>query len=572
MADPPPRDEGAPARAGAARDGGDEARGGVARGGRGASRGLLGLIWQTSPRVALGAAVAGVVSGAASAGLVACLNALFAGGAAGQPGLVAALVGLGLVALGATTASQLLFVHLAQAGAHGLRVELGRRIVAARYRELERAGAARLLSTLTDDVQSIAMALPGVPIACTSAASVVASLAYLGALSWRGLACTIAFLVAGVASYHAPSAAGMRALARARGEQTQLFGHFRALTEGAKELKMNAGRRARFAVRLGESAARYRDQTRRGWGLYTAAASWGHFLFFAAAGGVAVFGPRLGMGASEITGFGLVIFYLLRPIDAVMGWLPQFARASVALRHVEGLGLPPDPADPPAAAPPPLASIELVDVVYRFRGEDDDESFALGPLSLALRPGELVFVAGGNGSGKSTLAKVLVGLYPPEGGEIRLNGARVDERDADRYRQHFSAVFSDYFLFDDLVGLGAGDAGDARERLAAMRLDGKVRVVDGRFSTTALSQGQRKRLALVAAYLEDRPAYLFDEWAADQDPVFRRVFYEEILPELKRRGKAVVVISHDDQYYAAADRLVRLERGRVVSDEPPGAG
>jgi putative pyoverdin transport system ATP-binding/permease protein len=320
----------------------------------------------------------------------------------------------------------------------------------------------------------------------------------------------------------------------------------------------------RFAAELEGSSARYRDRARAGWSVYTGAAAWGHSLFFVAAGVVAVFGPRLGMGAGEVAGFGLVIFYLINPIDQIMTWVPIFARASVALRHIDGLGLPPDPAAPPPPQNQPFEAIELVDVVYRYRSEDDDDTFALGPLRLALRPGELVFVIGGNGSGKSTLAKLLVGLYAPEGGEVRLNGACVAERQADEYRQLFAVVFSDYFLFDDLLGLGAGDAVEARERLVALRLDRKVQIVDGRFSTTSLSQGQRKRLALVAAYLEDRPVYVFDEWASDQDPVFRRVFYEQILPELKRRGKAVVVITHDESYYEAADRLVRLERGQLV--------
>ena len=530
--------------------------------------GLIGFLWHTSRWMALAAIVLGIVSGAASAGLVACLNTLLASGADSN-WLVPAFVGLVVVAFATTTASQLLFLHLAQSGAYALRVELSLRMVSARYHDLERAGAARLLSTLTEDVQSIATALPGIPVTCTSAAAIIACLAYLGTLSFRGLACILAFLLIGVGTYRIPAAIGVRALTRARGVQDRLFSHFRALTEGAKELKMNAGRRARFVAELEATAARYRRQARFGLSVYAAAASWGHFLFFAAAGGIAILGQRAGLGASEVTGFGLVILYMMSPIGSIMEWQPLFARASVALRHIKGLGLPADPADPPAASSAPFEALELVDVMYRYCGEEVDELFTLGPLRLSLRPGELVFVIGGNGSGKSTMAKLLTGLYLPDQGEIRLNGARVTERDVDQYRQHFSVVFSDYFLFDDLHGLGAHDAASASGHLAALRLDRKVRMLDGRFSTTALSQGQRKRLALVAAYLEDRPIYVFDEWASDQDPIFRRVFYEQLLPELKRRGKAIVVISHDEQYYESADRLVRLEHGRLVDGAGP---
>ncbi|SDM20561.1 putative ATP-binding cassette transporter [Franzmannia pantelleriensis] len=72
----------------------------------------------------------------------------------------------------------------------------------------------------------------------------------------------------------------------------------------------------------------------------------------------------------------------------------------------------------------------------------------------------------------------------------------------------------------------------------------------------------------MVAYLEDRPFLVFDEWAADQDPLFKEVFYREVLPELKRMGKAVLVISHDDRYFPLADRLVRLESGKLRLAEP----
>jgi putative ATP-binding cassette transporter len=180
-------------------------------------------------------------------------------------------------------------------------------------------------------------------------------------------------------------------------------------------------------------------------------------------------------------------------------------------------------------------------------------------------------VIGGNGSGKSSLAKLLVGLYEPTAGEIRFAGEAVTRREVDRYRQNFAVVFSDFYLFDDLFGVGGLDQADlSRRYLERLHLTHKVEVRDGRFSTTALSQGQRKRLALLTAYLEDRPLYLFDEWAADQDPYFKAIFYKDLLPQLRARGKTVIVISHDDSYYGLADRIIKLAEGRVVFDGPVG--
>ena len=207
-------------------------------------------------------------------------------------------------------------------------------------------------------------------------------------------------------------------------------------------------------------------------------------------------------------------------------------------------------------------------LTYHREGRDLD--FTLGPVDLELEPGEVVFLVGGNGSGKTTLAKLLVGLYRPDGGEIRLDGRPVGAEELDDYRQLFSVVFADFYLFDRLLGLEAPDLDErARRYLEELQIDHKVEVEGGELSTLELSQGQRKRLALLTAYLEDRPVYLFDEWAADQDPTFKEVFYGEVLPDLARRGKGVVAISHDDRYYRLGDRVVKLEDGRVVHDGPP---
>ncbi|HDR9319880.1 TPA: cyclic peptide export ABC transporter, partial [Burkholderia vietnamiensis] len=221
-------------------------------------------------------------------------------------------------------------------------------------------------------------------------------------------------------------------------------------------------------------------------------------------------------------------------------------------------------------------AVTLRGVTHAYFHERDERMFRIGPIDLTIRPGELVFIVGGNGSGKTTLAKVLTGLYEPEEGTIEVDGRPIGWRERAAYRQRFSAVFNDFHLFDALLGIVDPDdparaQADARANalIAKLALDHKVKVVDGAFSNRALSTGQRKRLALVVAYLEDRPFYLFDEWAADQDPSFKAVFYEQLLPELRARGKAVIVITHDDRYFDLADRLLKLDNGQIVSDTAP---
>jgi putative pyoverdin transport system ATP-binding/permease protein len=258
---------------------------------------------------------------------------------------------------------------------------------------------------------------------------------------------------------------------------------------------------------------------------------------------------------------------MMTPLWNVIDTWPVIGRGTLAVERVKEVASLLDSRMLPAVAPRAdleWEQLQLKSIVFTYPAHDGSRPFQLGPLDFSLRPGEVVFVAGGNGSGKSTFAKVLTGLYPPDAGEIRLNGHRVSESTREWYHAYFSAIFSDFHLFDRLLGLSGPDL-DARasDYLARLELEGKVQVENGLFSTTALSSGQRKRLALLTALLEDRPIYVFDEWAADQDAHFRDIFYTVLVPELRRKGKGVVVISHDDRYYRLGDRSLRLADGQM---------
>jgi putative ATP-binding cassette transporter len=249
------------------------------------------------------------------------------------------------------------------------------------------------------------------------------------------------------------------------------------------------------------------------------------------------------------------------------------SRAGVSLNRVEELGLTLDSfgSDSEVSSKTNVHSycdrLDLLQVTHCYQDEGHKDKFVLGPIDMTFAPGELIFLVGGNGSGKTTLAKLLAGLYIPESGEVQLNGQPITDDNRERYRQLFSVVFSDFHLFDSLLGLEGSHIDErARDCLIQLELDDKLEINDGVLSTTNLSQGQRKRLALLTAYMEDRPIYIFDEWAADQDPMFKRVFYYHLLPDLKARGKMVFVISHDDQYYHVADRIVKLEYGKIEYD------
>jgi putative ATP-binding cassette transporter len=242
----------------------------------------------------------------------------------------------------------------------------------------------------------------------------------------------------------------------------------------------------------------------------------------------------------------------------------------VALRNIEAMGLGLTGATKRSGEPSGAFAfdrprlLELSGVTHHYPGENGEAGYSIGPVSLRIEPGELVFLTGGNGSGKTTLALLLLGLIAPHGGDIRLGGQRVTEADRESYRQNFSAVFADAHVFDGLLGYDSREAQErASDMLELLQLDQKLSIEHGRFSTIELSRGQRKRLALLTAYVEDRAFYLFDEWAAEQDPQFRNLFYRRLLPDLKKRGKTVIVITHDDRYFSCADRLFHMDCGRL---------
>ena len=310
---------------------------------------------------------------------------------------------------------------------------------------------------------------------------------------------------------------------------------------------------------------------------FITAQNWNHLLYFVLIGVILFLVPHLAAFSQKtLTGYVVTTLYLMGPLAGVMTSFSLFGRASVALQKVQTLGISLSEHSTETCsfdqseAAVAFNRLELRAILHSYHCEQDDSHFILGPINLSFRPGELVFLVGGNGSGKSTLAKLVAGLYVPEAGEIRLNGQLISDANRDEYRQLFSAVFADFYLFENLLGLKNPNIDTQAEGyLQQLHLNHKVKVRDGVLSTTAVSQGQRKRLALLTAYLEDRPFYLFDEWAADQDPHFKEVFYKRLLPELKARGKTVLVITHDDRYFYLADRLIKLDYGKLVLGAVP---
>jgi len=537
---------------------------------------LLALLKPFAPWIALSAAT-GIGAAMATVALLATINQVLSrpGGMAG--GLLLTFIVLCAGALVGRAISDISNNIVGQRLVAQVRKDLAMRILAAPIDALERYRMHRLMPVLTQDVDMISDVAFMLTATMISTAVALGCLSYLAWLSLPLFGLLVVAMLVGVAVQTWAHARGIAGFFESREQEELLHKAYRGISEGAKELRMHRARRSRvYEGQIARTVDAIRDINRRAINIFVLATSFGSALFFLLIAMILGWAAWRTTEPAVLSGFVLVLLFIKGPIDQIVGALPRVGRAKVAFGRIADLSArfaTPEPhlhLDSPPTSPPLREAIEMRGVRYAFDTPEGSEAFVLGPVDLRIERGEIVFIVGDNGSGKTTLIKLLLGLYAPQQGEVVLDGEAVTPQTRDDYRQLFTTVFSDFYLFEDLVAGGEGGRQTLPETalpyLQRLEIAHKVSVKDGAFSTTDLSTGQRKRLALVHAYLEGRPVLVFDEWAADQDPTFRHLFYTELLPELRAKGHLLVVISHDDRYFHIADRVITMKAGRIAEE------
>ncbi|MEN9871081.1 MAG: hypothetical protein RLZZ171_2069 [Cyanobacteriota bacterium] len=532
---------------------------------------LIKFILKSSWLNILIATIFGFISGGCTARVITLINR--AVNSEANTNLVLFYFGLVLLALGAGVISQFVLITLSQKAIYQLRIKLSRNILASPLQHLENLGENRLLATLTDDVRVLSQAVSVIPTICIEISTIIGCLGYLILLSDQVFLGTIAIATLAIWSIQATMNKAQRLFMIAREEEDNLFKSFHAITTGTKELKLHQSRREDFfSEQLEVSAGVMRQKNINAMKIFALADGLGQFTLFTILGFTLFLLPHItNTSVAMLSSYALTITYLALPFQNVLHRLPDLLRGNVALRKIERMKLALSSEAEIGLVNSSITSqqgyVELENVTYTYQGEENN--FKLGAINLTLEPGKLTFLVGGNGSGKSTLAKLITGLYTPTTGTIYLDEVKITSKNQEWYRQHFSAIFSDFYLFDHFLGFDFSQLeSEAKRYLKLLQLDHKVTINNGKLSTTRLSQGQRKRLALLTAYLEDRPIYLFDEWAADQDPIFRDFFYTELLVKLKAQDKTILVISHDDRYFYLADQIIKLDYGQIETKKP----
>ena len=455
-----------------------------------------------------------------------------------------------------------------------VRVRLTRKVREADLLPLERIGRARVFASLNKEMETISQLGGPVVIAFQAAVLMVFTLLYIAWLSMTAfvvfcVGMTIACLV-----YYVNSKKLNEQLHEALNRENALFEVLTHMLDGFKEMKLNTARGDELFARaeaLSESVAdiKTRTQTDMAKRFIFSQSTW-YVLLALIVFLVPIFSTTYSEVVIKVT---TAILFVIGPMTTLVSVVPLAASAEAAVENVYRLeesldsAASGEPDDADTVRISDFSEIEFSDVRFGFSEKPDVSTFEVGPLNVKLRAGEMVFVYGGNGSGKSTFLNLLTTLYHPRAGSIKVDGKVLGRHNYAGYRKLISAIFSDYHLFDRPYVAQDVDPDTVDELFRLLEIEDKVRLENGRFTTTDLSTGQRKRLALLVCLLEDKPVFVLDEWAAEQDPEFRKKFYCELLPRFKQQGKTIIAVTHDEQYFDVADRVLRMDFGRFVDTE-----
>jgi putative ATP-binding cassette transporter len=523
------------------------------------------------------------LGGASNAAILAAINSGAQSAGNGEVGLFSAALFVTALLLFIKTQHYILIAATVEIEAiiHRLRVRLMDHVRFSELLPLDTIGRAEVVAVITKETATLTQATNMLAFAGQGVVLVFFVAIYIAYLSLLAFMLTVTILCVAGVIFHAKSRHVADENRKAAEWDNRLFDRLMDFLDGFKEVRLNRSRSNHLfddAVEVSRNAAnlKIRSQSESYKQLVFSQSSM-YLLLATVVFVVPIFSDAKGGSVTQVT---TALMYVLGVCMGIVQTIPILQNANAASDNVERLEerLRAIAAEGRTGSPQSRArfeKIELRNIEFSYVDKWSEAVFKVGPVDFTLQSGDLVFITGGNGSGKSTFLKLLSGLYKPDSGEIMLDGVRINDTNRDTYRSLIAAIFVDYHLFHQLYGIPDPDPAEIDRLLTQFRLLDKTGLTNGEFRTLDLSGGQRKRMALIVSLLEKRPILILDEWTADQDPGFRRKFYDELIPELRRTGITVVVITHDDRYLDELHipaRILPMDQGRFVEQRSIGSG
>jgi putative ATP-binding cassette transporter len=438
--------------------------------------------------------------------------------------------------------------------------------------DIERLGHSQIYSKVTKDAAVIQQSTPHIVDATQSLVMVVLSLFYLFTLSKIAFYIATFSIIASIIYYLKNDKIVSVNMRLSLDREVDLFGSLSHILDGFKEIKMNKAKSDHVMEDLRHISEDVRSHKTKALIPYADNYIFSVSFFYVLLGIIIFVLPNLTtIDNTAILKLTTAILFIVGPLSNVVSAVSQLTQSNMAIhdiyelektleKHRDSEGLDSQVIIPGIES---FKKISTHNLYFEYTDRDGSTTFSVGPVDLEINRNEVLYIIGGNGSGKSTFLKLLTSLYYPKTGYLKVDDTILSRSNVQSYRELYSIIFSEFHLFDKLYGLSQIDEKRVYDLLKLMEIETKTNYKEGRFTNLELSTGQRKRLALVVTYLEDKEIYVFDEWAADQDPHFREYFYKTLIPDLQKRGKTVIAVTHDDRYFKTASRVLKMDFGKV---------
>ncbi|MDA3930704.1 MAG: ATP-binding cassette domain-containing protein, partial [Prolixibacteraceae bacterium] len=411
---------------------------------------------------------------------------------------------------------------------NNLRLRLADKIRKTDLLNIEKIGNAKIYNRLTQESALISQIAVYLITAIQSGIMLIFIFAYIAYLNLIAALILVVLLTIGVLIFRKNNKKVIAELDETNKSELEYFNSLTDILEGLKEIKLNRKKSGDLFQNYGKISSIVHDHKVNTGKLFSLNTVFSQAFIYIVLGAIVFILPQLSDKFSEeIISTTTAMLFAIGPLSALVAIIPQYEQLNLSVRNIYDLeeelnmNLNQNEVQPLESENrfKDFNKSEFKDLYFEYEKLNNSDSFSVGPINFSITKGEIIFFIGGNGCGKTTLLKMLTMLYSNmQSGKVFVDDKIINDTNYLDYRELYSAIFYDFHLFEKLYGLEDIDSKKVNDLLKLMQIAHKTEFQKDKFTKQNLSTGQRKRLALIITFLENKPIYIFDEWAADQDP------------------------------------------------------